>query len=362
MLEDLHWADEALLAFVDYVAVHAADLPLLLVATARPAVFEQHPAFAASGGRVTRIWLDRLTDDETRALVTSLPEMEGRGAHTVDLVARRADGNPFFAEELAKLLAESGGDADLAALPQSVQAVIAARIDTLSPAAKGTLADAAVIGVVFWRGALRGARRRGPGLVDEGLLELESRQLVRAVRQPLLEDEEEFAFAHWMVREVAYGEVPRGVRALKHAAFARWLRDKVGERGRGDLSDVLAGHFAAAAELAQRRGRRRTRRVGRPDRPSSTSASPATGRSASTCAPPRGTTGARSTWRGRSTRRGRRCSRAPRKLCSRKAATATPRPRCSSRRSACPRPGTGARRLSRPRAGRTCSTRWATRA
>ena len=80
VLEDLHWADEALLAFVDYVAVHAADLPMLLVATARPVAFEQHPAFAASGGRVTRIWLDRLSDDETRALVTSLPEMEGREA------------------------------------------------------------------------------------------------------------------------------------------------------------------------------------------------------------------------------------------------------------------------------------------
>ena len=77
---------------------------------------------------------------------------------------------------------------------------------------------------------------------------------MRAVPQPLLEDEEEFAFAHWMVREVAYGEVPRGVRALKHAAFARWLREKVGERGRGDLSDVLAGHFAAAAELARAAG------------------------------------------------------------------------------------------------------------
>ena len=134
VLEDLHWADEALLAFVDYVAVNGADLPLLLVGTARPAVFEAHPAFAASGGRVTRIWLDRLTDDETRALVASLPEMEGRGDVAVDLVARRAEGNPFFAEELARLLADSGEEAatDLVALPQSVQAVIAARIDTLS--------------------------------------------------------------------------------------------------------------------------------------------------------------------------------------------------------------------------------------
>ena len=251
VLEDLHWADEALLAFIDYVAVHAADLPMLLVATARPVAFEQHPAFAASGGRVTRIWLDRLSDDETRALVASLPEMGGRDGPTVELVAQRADGNPFFAEELAKLLEESGGDADLAALPQSVQAVLAARIDTLSLVTKSTLADAAVIGVAFWRGALQALGAADTASIDESLLDLQSRQLVRSVTQPLLEDEEEFAFAHWMVREVAYGEVPRAVRAVKHASFARWLREKVGERGRGDLSDVLAGHFAAAAELAR---------------------------------------------------------------------------------------------------------------
>ena len=256
VLEDLHWADEALLAFVDYVAVNGVDLPLLLVGTARPSVFEQHPAFAASGGRVTRIWLDRLTDAETRALVSSLPEMEGRAGSAVELVARRAEGNPFFAEELARLLADSGGEAafDLAGLPQSVQAVIAARIDALSAAAKCTLADAAVIGLAFWRGALDALGSGPSGFLDRGLLELESRQLISAVRQPLLEDEMEFAFAHWMVREVAYGEVPRGVRAVKHAAFARWLQDKVGGRARGDLSDVLGGHFAAAAELARAAG------------------------------------------------------------------------------------------------------------
>ncbi len=254
VLEDLHWADEALLAFVDYVAVNAADLPLLLVGTARPTVFEQHPAFAASGGRATRIWLDRLTDKETRALVASLPEMDGHSDAAVDLVARRAEGNPFFAEELARLLVDSGGEAafDLAALPQSVQAVIAARIDTLSAAGKGTLADAAVIGAAFWRGALEALGAAGS--VEDSLLELESRQLIRTVRQPLIEGEEEFAFAHGMMREVAYGELPRVVRARKHAAFARWLQDKIGERGRGDLSDVLGGHFAAAAELARAAG------------------------------------------------------------------------------------------------------------
>ena len=90
------------------------------------------------------------------------------------------------------------------------------------------LADAAVIGAAFWRGALEALGASGSSL-DDALLELESRQLIRTVRQPLIEGEEEFAFSHGMMRDVAYGELPRGVRALKHAAFARWLHDKVGE-------------------------------------------------------------------------------------------------------------------------------------
>ena len=255
VIEDLHWADEAMLAFIDYVAAHLTDGPLLLVGTARPEIFERHPAFAASEGRFTRIWLDRLSDDETRGLVWSLPEMEGADAAAVALVASRAEGNPFFAEELARLLAGSAGDpAALAALPQSVQAVIAARIDALTPGAKAALADGAVIGAAFWRGALE--ELGGPAAADigESLDELADRQLVRTVHRPLVEDEEEYAFCHGMVREVAYGGIPRGVRARKHAAFARWLEGKVGERARGDLCDVLAWHYGAAAELARAAG------------------------------------------------------------------------------------------------------------
>ena len=119
---------------------HLTDGPLLLAGTARPEILSQHQTFAASEGRVTRIWLDRLSDDETRRLVASLPEMEGREPATVDLVARRAEGNPFFAEELARLIADGAGDPAraLTALPQSVQAVVAARIDALPPAAKSS--------------------------------------------------------------------------------------------------------------------------------------------------------------------------------------------------------------------------------
>jgi len=256
VVEDLHWADEAMLAFFDYLAQHLTDGPILLIGTSRPEVFERHPAFAASGGRVTRLWLDRLSEDETRNLVWSLPEMEGKDAAAVTLVARRAEGNPFFAEELARLLADSVADpvTALASLPLSVKAVVAARIDALEPEAKVVLTDGAVIGAAFWRGALEALGGGSAVDLGESLTELVDRQLVRAVRQPLVEGEEEYAFCHGTVREVAYGEVPRGARARKHLAFARWLEGKVGGRARGDLCDVLAWHYGAAAELARAAG------------------------------------------------------------------------------------------------------------
>ena len=185
--------------------------------------------------------------------------MEGREPATVDLVARRAEGNPFFAEEMARLIADGAGSDParaLTALPESVQAVVAARIDALSPEAKAVLMDGAVVGAAFWRGALDALAWPAPGYAAAGLSQLVDRQLVRRVRQPLVEGEEEYAFCHGMVREVAYGEVPRAARARKHAAFARWLEGKVGERARGDLCDVLAWHYGAAAELARAAGDR----------------------------------------------------------------------------------------------------------
>ena len=363
VIEDLHWADEALLAFIDYVALHLDDGPLLLVGTARPELFERHPAFAASGGRVTRIWLDRLSDDETRNLVWSLPEMEGGDAAAVALVASRAEGNPFFAEELARLLADGAGDpAALAALPQSVQAVIAARIDALSPGAKAALADGAVIGAAFWRGALEALGGAGAADAGESLHELADRQLVRPVRQSLVEGEEEYAFCHGMVREVAYAEVPRGVRARKHAAFARWLEGKVGERARGDLCDVLAWHYGAAAELARAAGDAEL------EGPAADAAvAYLNGRGRPRHGPRRPGGGA--ALRARSGRGGaaiirpaRRCSPAPPRRSSRRAATGSPRRRCWTPPSGSRRPATAAPPRSPPPAAPTCCTHSATRA
>ncbi len=245
VFEDLHWADEALLAFLEHLSSHLAAVPLMVVGTARPELFEKHAGFAAGGSRVNRIGLERLSGAETERLVKSLMSGPQGGAETAAEIALRCDGNPFYAEESVRLLAETTH----ASLPASVQAVIAARLDALPGEQKAVLGDAAVIGGVFWDGAVVAVDGREAAAVDEALHGLVAKQLVRRVRVSSMEGENEFAFAHGLAREVAYQELPRSVRAAKHAATASWLEDKFGSRVE-DAAEVLAHHYGTARELA----------------------------------------------------------------------------------------------------------------
>ena len=203
VFEDLHWADEALLAFLEFFAGDVDDVPLLLIATTRPQLFEKHPAFAASLARVNRVTLERLSDEETERLVSGLLEPVRAPSQAVDSIIRRSEGNPFYAEESARLfndkvlqeaarVFESAGEeprragGEGAPLPGSVQAVIAARLDTLPPDRKAMLADAAVVGAVFWSGAVAalGQQRSARGRPRPAL---SGRQAVPASRAQLLD-------------------------------------------------------------------------------------------------------------------------------------------------------------------------------
>jgi class 3 adenylate cyclase len=253
VLEDLHWADDALLGFLEYFASHVAEVPLLLVATARPELFETHPSFAAVG-RVNRVVLEPLTVQETETLVASLIEELAKDVRAT--IARHAEGNPFYAEESARLVRDtvagglSGGESAVAA---TVQAVIAARLDALVPELKANLSDASVVGDVFWDGALAALGQRSAKEVEAALRELVAKQLIHRVRTSSMAGEREFAFAHALARDVAYGELPRAVRAKKHAAVAAWTESKAGDRA-DDFAELLAHHYATALDLARAAG------------------------------------------------------------------------------------------------------------
>ena len=248
VIEDLHWADPALLAFAEHLVTHLASVPLLLIGTARPELFERETAFAAACP-VSRINVGPLSQSETAGLIDAVLGDHVGEAGTTGRLAARCEGNPFFAEQSARLLADAGGEL----LPDSVQAVIAARLDALSPQRKRLLADAAVVGSVFWDDSVVAMSGLARGEVDEVLSDLLERHLIRRIRESSIEGLTEYAFVHALARDVAYQQLPRSVRARKHAAFADWLETQMSAASTEPF-ELLVHHYSAALELAEAMG------------------------------------------------------------------------------------------------------------
>ena len=255
VFEDLHWADDALLSFLEHVADWSHDLPLLLLCSARPELFEQHPTWAAGLRNATTVNLAPLTDEETARLIAALLERVVLPAETQQALLERAGGNPLYAEEFVRLLAdrEQVGEA-VEQVPDSVQALIAARLDTLSPERKSLLQDAAVVGKVFWAGAVAEMGGRDERELEQALHELARKELVRPSRTSSMQGEAEYGFWHLLVRDVCYAQIPRSARAARHRTAAAWLERQAGERSE-DLADVLADHYLTALELVRAAGR-----------------------------------------------------------------------------------------------------------
>ncbi len=253
VFEDLHWADEALLAFLEHVAEWSEGVPLLVLCTARPELYEQHPAFGASARNGQRINLAPLSEVETARLIAGLLERTVLPAQTQRALLERAGGNPLYAEEFVRLLADRGSLAETEEVPGSVQALIAARLDTLPPERKSLLQDAAVLGKVFWVGALAEIGGSERSELELALHELARKELVRPARVSSIEGESEYSFWHVLVRDVAYAQIPRPERARRHRSAAAWIEHSAGGRV-DDLAEVLAHHYLQALELAEAAG------------------------------------------------------------------------------------------------------------
>jgi class 3 adenylate cyclase/tetratricopeptide (TPR) repeat protein len=254
VFEDLHWADEALLSFLEHVADWSQEVPLLLLCTARPELYERYPTFGANARNAQRINLAPLSDEETAWLIANLLERSVLPAETQRALLERAGGNPLYAEEFVRLLTDRGELARaVEEVPESVQALIAARLDTLRPERKSLLQDASVLGKVFWAGALAEMGAREPREVELALHELTRKELVRPARASSMEGEQEYGFWHLLVRDVCYAQIPRAARASRHRGAAAWIERKADERVE-DLADVLAHHYLTALELARAAG------------------------------------------------------------------------------------------------------------
>jgi class 3 adenylate cyclase/tetratricopeptide (TPR) repeat protein len=264
VFEDMHWAGAALLDFVEYLVDWATGLAFLVVCTTRPELFERHPAWGGGKRDATTISLAPLSHDETSQLVAAyLPGVELPGDRHTALL-ERAGGNPLYAGEFARMLADRGiverrgqamqvaAGADIP-IPETVQAVIAARLDTLPVERKALLHDAAVIGTVFWAGAVAFMSGLDERAVESGLRTVASKELVRHVRNSSVKGEAEYSFRHLLIRDVAYQQIPRAARVRKHRGAAAWIERLAGARVT-DHADILAHHYGQALHLAKAAG------------------------------------------------------------------------------------------------------------
>jgi len=208
VFEDVHWADPAMLDFVDQLVDWATGVPLLVLGTARPELLDRRPTWGGGKTNALTVSLVSLPDEETADLVSALLERRELDPETRAALLARAGGDPLYAEQYAHMLLEQG---ELEELPGSIQGIIAARLDALSGEEKGTLQAAAVVGKVFWLGALE-TMGSPPRWATENLLHgLERKGFVRRARRSSVAGETEYAFQHVLLCDVAYSQIHGGI-------------------------------------------------------------------------------------------------------------------------------------------------------
>jgi class 3 adenylate cyclase/tetratricopeptide (TPR) repeat protein len=240
VFEDIHWAEEPLLELVEQLARSLQDSPVLIVAVARPELLDTRPTWGGGIRNASAIDLLPLGDDESEELSNALLSRTDVTRIQRGLVLERAEGNPLFLEEIAHALRDGRG---LDGIPDSLQALIASRIDGVAADEKKLLQSAALIGRVFWRGALE---RLAPDIeVVELLDRLVNREFVVAEERSSISGEHAYRFKHVLIRDVAYGGMSKARRAEEHRAFAEWVAD----RARDELAEIRAHHLEQAADL-----------------------------------------------------------------------------------------------------------------
>jgi class 3 adenylate cyclase/tetratricopeptide (TPR) repeat protein len=251
-IDDIHWADEGMLDLIDHLTRWVRG-PLLLVCLSRDELLDRRPGWGGGRRNATAISLEPLTEEETRELVAALmPETGNGSADVVPQVAERSGGNPLFAEEMVNRLIEEE-TAEAEALPSTVQSLLAARLDSLDRLERRLLQHAAVVGQTFWEGSLeRTAAEEGLDL-GSTLVTLQEKDLLVTSAGSRLAGEREYAFKHVLIRDVAYGMLPKSVRCRKHVEVAEFIRERAGERADGFVG-LVAEHFARAAALGSEAG------------------------------------------------------------------------------------------------------------
>jgi len=240
VFEDIHWADGPQLDLLEYLAMHVRDVPVLFLALARSELLEVRPGWGSGILGHTAIPLEPLSPVDAASIASYL--LSGGGdLSSVERLVDVAEGNPLFIEELAASLLDRGPSDEL---PTTVRAAVASRIDALPADARATLLAASVVGKHFWRGVLRSLDDLEG--IDEALLALESRDLIRRESVSQVKGDAEFSFKHILIHDVAYSTLARAERRRRHADVARFIEDVAGQSR--NLAWVLAHHWQEAGE------------------------------------------------------------------------------------------------------------------
>ncbi len=289
VIDDLQWADEALLDLLEYLTDRIIHAPILVLCPARPEFLERRRDWGGGRRNFTTIVLEALTGEETGDLITGLLDGHELPDVLYHSIQRRAEGNPFFVEEIVRMLIDQGvlikqdgswrvsgqnvvALSELASpaappddtlidqhyvlpiprLPDTVQGVLAARIDLLSPVEKQALQNAAIIGRTFWlQGLLELAANLDRETVLRTIEALLQRDFIveveKSVRSPIPHDRT-FSFKHILIRDVVYNNIPRARRSQKHAQLALWIEEHAGEQI-DQFAELLAYHYKQALTL-----------------------------------------------------------------------------------------------------------------
>jgi class 3 adenylate cyclase/tetratricopeptide (TPR) repeat protein len=262
LFEDIHWAESAFLDLIEYVSKNASGVPLLLLCAARPDLFEHRADWADRGGIVE---LEPLTEEQSGRVVQHLL---GDAPIPDDARARivaAAEGNPLFVEQLLSMLIDDGllrregegwvpgGDLSEISIPGTIQALLAARLDLLSPEERAVIEPAAVIGQIFEQPAVEElAPEPVKPDVAGHLGSMTQKQLVRPLQAG---DEQEYRFHHILVRDAAYQGILKRARATFHERFADWAERVNRERDRGtEFEEILGYHLEQAYQYLSELG------------------------------------------------------------------------------------------------------------
>jgi predicted ATPase len=244
VFEDIHWAEASLLELLELLAARVRKVPLLLLTLSRPDLLANKPSWGGGLPAYTALPLEALAERDAHELATRLlRERFDQDVEEATQLVGKAEGNPLFIEELAASLAE--GATTVGELPTNIRGIVSARLDALPTGARSLLLDASVIGRIFWRGALMRLGAEG-GSLTALLDSLEDRDLIRRELVSRIQGDQQFAFKHAVIREVAYDTLPKPKRRERHAAIARFLEETTTDLG--ETAAPLARHWREAGE------------------------------------------------------------------------------------------------------------------